>query len=324
MIHIFYGTASTYVDITDKAAECCSDGDRIYIPTDDDLRAQIFSDPAHGIIKNVIVVHAEDGAATCHAYGPNTPVRVNLNAADKHQLYSRRAAKHVTKPNLTTSAEETIRHVHKQVRFTGGSLTDEWPEQRMVVNYLDPKAKVLELGANIGRNTLMIATMLDNDEDLVTLECDPSSVELLRNNRYANDFHFHIEPSALSYRKLVQRGWDTIASDTVPPGYSAVQTITFEELNNKYSIKFDTLVADCEGALHLILQDNDQMLENITTIILESDYSTVGDKLAVEEIFRQYRFTRIHSEPLLVNRASNPFPEGCTASFFEVWRKAGS
>ena len=39
-------------------------------------------------------------------------------------------------------------------------------------------------------------------------------------------------------------------SDELLPGYKPVNTITLEELNNKYNIEFDTLVLDCEGAFY--------------------------------------------------------------------------
>ena len=155
---------------------------------------------------------------------------------------------------------------------------------------------------------------------MVTLECDPTAVGILRQNRSANNLHFHIEPSALSYRSLMQRGWDTVPSDELQPGYQWVRTITFEELNEKYRIPFDTLIADCEGALYYLLQDNSRILENIRTVILESDYLLADHKKEVESIFRSYNLEKVYSEPLLVDW-DHPFPAECADSFFEVWKR---
>ena len=59
----------------------------------------------------------------------------------------------------------------------------------------------------------------------------------LKENRDLNNFKFHIENSALSNRKLMQKGWDTIPSDILEDGYNWVNTITLVELKNKYCVK---------------------------------------------------------------------------------------
>lgn len=331
MIHIFYGAGPQYIDITDEAARRCFDGERIYIPRQEYLRSETFSDPFYGVLKNIVVFRGGDGdQLTCVAYDHETPVRIELSTAEKRQLcIGDRREEESDRIKIGsgasvegTSIDERIAYVHGQLLFSGGSLQDEWAEQKMVAHFLNPRAKVLELGANIGRNTLMISSILENERDLVTLECDPISVELLRNNRYANNFHFHIEPSALSYRKLIQRGWETIPSDVILPDYTPVQTITFEELCEKYTIPFDTIVADCEGALYFILCDNDKLMTGINMVILESDYRAIGQKQGVEDIFRRYELEKIHSEPLIADRSiSDQFPDECVRSFFEVWAR---
>lgn len=219
------------------------------------------------------------------------------------------------------SVEQIIEATHQQLAFVGGRLTDELPEQSMAVRFLDPGAKALEIGSNIGRNTLMIASRLADPTKFVTMECDPNSVALLRYNRQANGFEFHIEPSALSYRRLIQRGWETVPAEELQPGFQWVSTITFEELLSKYQIAFDTLVADCEGALFYILQDNPAMLDGISTVILEADYPNVDHKRSVEAVFGHRGFHRVHSEPLVTDW-EHPFPDEVAASFFEVWRKS--
>lgn len=328
MIHIFYGAGQKCIDITADAARCCSDGDRIYIPHHDQLRSQIFSDPAYGIIKSIVVFRdGDDECPACAVYDHKTPVRIELTEGDKRQLYAtddRTDRVKIGSPprGQVTSIEEKIEYIHKQLRFACGSLRDEWSEQKMVARFLNPKAKVLELGANIGRNTLMISSILEDERNLVTLECDPVAVELLRNNRYANNFRFHIEPAALSYRKLIQKGWETIPSDVVLPGYAPVQTITFEELNDKYAIAFDAIVADCEGALYFILQDNEKLMTGINMVILESDFRVAGQKQSVECVFQKHELEKIYSEPLVASpHVSKQFPEECIQSFFEVWAR---
>lgn len=224
------------------------------------------------------------------------------------------------------STPDKIEFYHSQLQCAGGDIAHEWQEQAMVVHYLDPNAKVLELGSCIGRNTMMISCVLKDERNLVTLECNPVNIEILRNNRFANKLNFHIEPSALSYRKLMQarnlapdQSWEALPGEDLVEGFDWVSTITFEELEEKYGIHFDALVADCEGALFYILQDNDSILENISTVILESDFRQADQKWAVESAFTKYGLEKIHAVSLVPNLTD--LPQECADSFWEVWRK---
>ena len=125
--------------------------------------------------------------------------------------------------------------------------------------------------------------------------------------------YFHIENSALSKRKLIQKGWDTIASDTVLDGYVAVKTITWEELRYKYRIDFDTLILDCEGAFYYILQDMPEILQNINMILMENDYHDIAHKEYVDHVLTQNHFTCAYRE------AGGWGP--CSPRFFETWKK---
>lgn len=312
-LRIFYGQHSSYVDVTDDVLTfCCADG-RIHIPGADVLRATIFGDPAVGVVKDVVVIAIVGEELTCRVFPDGEPV--DLDAPDGLQRPRR------PKPTVSGGpADDVIAALHEQLLFTGGSLTHELPEQRMAARFVRPDARVLELGSNIGRNTVIIASLLNDPANLVTLECGPGAVELLRCNRAANDLDFHIEPSALSYRPLVQCGWDTLPAEDAPPGWEPVPTITFGQLRYKYGIEFDTLVVDCEGALYYILSDNPAMLDGIGTVVLEADYPLVEHKRAVEAVFAGHGLRRVYSEPLPAD-AGVEFPDEIAASFFEVWTR---
>ena len=135
----------------------------------------------------------------------------------------------------------------------------------------------------------------------------------LKENRDLNNLNFYIENSALSKRKLIQTGWDTIPSDTLLEGYTWCNTITLNELKSKYNIEFDTLVLDCEGAFYYILMDIPEILDNINLIIMENDYHEISKKEYVDEILRKNNFYRIYIE----GGGWGP----CTDNFYEVWKK---
>lgn len=323
MIRFFYGDANNYKEVTRAVFDACFDGDRIYIPAGDGLRADILTDPQWGVLKNVIVFREEAGTLTCRLYRDTEEISLQLSELEIRSHGNRPKASPIPSAPVGSDTDEKINFYHSQLNFAAGKISDELAEQAMIVEFVRPDARVLELGSNIGRSTLMLSCVLDDESNLVTLECDPVSVELLRNNRYANNLRFHIEPSALSYRKLIQQSWMTIPSETLLPGYQWVNTITFEELIDKYALEFDTLVADCEGALYYILRDNDKILRNIQTVVLESDYAYAEHKFNVEEIFADYGLNKVYSKSL----AGAPgwpagLPDECWNSFYEVWQRA--
>ena len=203
--------------------------------------------------------------------------------------------------------------IHSNLKIKHGKFDDELPEQQMSVKYLTGNEKVLEIGGNIGRNSLIISSILADSSNLVVLETDAYISKQLNENRIINNFNFHIENSALSKRKLIQKGWDTIVSDVLLEGYKPVNCITWKELNNKYKLRFDTLVLDCEGAFYFILMDMPEILTNIKLIIMENDYHDIAHKQYVDKILKKNKFYIDYTE------------KGgwgcCQDNFFEVWLK---
>lgn len=208
---------------------------------------------------------------------------------------------------------DKLNNIHTKIQIKYGDINHELPEQLMVVRYLTGNEKVLEIGSNIGRNTLVIASIVDNN-NFVTLECDTNIANQLEENKNLNHFTFHIENSALSKRKLIQKNWDTKPSDILEEGYTWVNTISLDELKAKYPIEFDTLVLDCEGAFYYILMDMPEILNNIKLIIMENDYHDLSHKNYVDSILQQYNFYNDYTEA---------GGWGCCYNdFFQVWRKS--
>jgi FkbM family methyltransferase len=209
----------------------------------------------------------------------------------------------------------TILDVHRNLSLKYGSFKDEFPEQVMALKYLTGTEKVLEIGGNIGRNSLIIGFLLKSagNDNFVTLECDKTISEQLTENRNLNGMNFHVECAALSKKKLIQQGWTTMPSDTVPDGWKSVPIINFEELTQKYNIAFDTLVLDCEGAFYYILQDMPEVLTNIKLIIMENDYTDITHKEYIDKELKKNNFTRDYVK----SGGWGP----CYSKFYEVWKK---
>ncbi len=153
----------------------------------------------------------------------------------------------------------------------------------------------------------------NNNNNFVSLESSNDISLQLTHNRDINNLNFYIEPSALSKRRLIQKGWDTIESEVLLDGYIPVKTITLDELYSKYNIQFDTLILDCEGAFYYILMDMPEILNNIKLIIMENDYWDISKKIFIDNILKINGFYVDYSK------------EGgwgpCSNNFFEVWKR---
>ena len=287
---IYYGITNNSIDVTDICIEKLTNTNNIIIPLGDINRAHIFTDPLAGVHKNIIIEN--NGIFT--EYSEYVQIQINILN------------------NTIETTGDKIMNIHSKLKIKHGHLNDELPEQKMAVNYLTGNEKVLEIGGNIGRNSLVIASIVNNN-NMVTLECDVNIATQLTENRDLNNYTFHIECAALSNRKLIQKGWDTIPSDTLLDGYNWVNTITLNQLKNKYNIEFDTLVLDCEGAFYYILMDMPDILDNINLIIMENDYWDITHKQYINDILKN-NFYREYVE----SGGWGP----CYNNFFEVWKRA--
>jgi FkbM family methyltransferase len=211
------------------------------------------------------------------------------------------------------SVNDKLLNIQSKLIINYGSFYEEVSEQKMSVKYLKGHEKVLEIGGNIGRNSLIISSILEDSSNLVVLESDTNIANQLIENKTINNLNFNIEVSALSKRKLVQRGWDTRPSDVLETGFKWVNTITLHELKTKYNIIFDTLVLDCEGAFYYILMDMPNILDNINLIIMENDYWDIDKKQYIDKILKENNFYVDYTE----KGGWGP----CYDNFFEVWKR---
>ena len=299
---IKYGMGDSILDVTTICFTKLVNNGIVLIPSGDNNRAKLFTDPCWGTKKSIFIIDSHNDITE---YPDNLLLRIENNQVSTFD---------------ENDITEKLKSIHSNLKLDYGSLNDELPEQRMAIRYLTGNEKVLEIGGNIGRNSLVIAYLLNKNgnTDMVTLESSKDIAKQLIHNRNINNVEFYIESSALSNRKLIQRKWDTIVSDELLDGYFPVDTITHDDLYIKYGIDFDTLVLDCEGAFYYILLDTPEILDNINLIIMENDYHDISHKKYVDSVLIKNKFIRYYTESC--DYACNLFP-GCYKNFFEVWRK---
>ena len=325
---IKYGIPGNNIDVTN----ICLTSPKLFhnniitIPSGDENRAHHFTDPVPRVVKQIII------QMTNSNYNSSDKNDDNEIYFDQHHSIKINIKNNTVDVKVIDENEENkkiemkLSLVHSKLKINHGSFDDEFPEQRMAIKYLNGNKKVLEIGGNIGRNSLVIAQILrdggdiNNDLNLVTMECANDTSILLMENRNLNGFHFHIENSALSTKKLIQNESNvyntinqTLPSDTLLPGHTLVNTISWNELKAKYNIDFDTLILDCEGAFYHMLLDMPEMLENIKLIIMENDYWDLNHKNVVDAILIKNNF--------YVDYVESGGWGPCYHNFFEVWKK---
>lgn len=303
---IKYGLADNNIDVTSICYSALKYGNIIAIPAIDHVRAIYFSDLVPNVEKSVFI---SDDNELSYEYDLRYTVFIDTTT-NKIRAYL------TPKYDLNVVDCELL-NLHQSLQIRHGSLLEELNEQKMAVKYLTGNEKVLEIGGNIGRNSIVIGSILNrqNNSDYVVLESDPYSAALLTENRDLNRLRFHIEGRALSKRPLIQKEWQTIVSDEVLDGYSRVNTVTYEELDAKYNIAFDTLILDCEGSFYYILQDMPEILQNIRLIIMENDYLDMEHKGYVDSVLKEKGFYVDY-----VERGGWGLDTPCNSCFYEVWK----
>jgi len=304
-MYIKYGLLNNNIDVTAICYNKLKYGNFIIIPANDNSRTKYFTDPLMNILKSIFITD-HNNITTEYDHTKNIYIDLILNKV---------LTENIPESLKLLNIDERIVNIHKNIKLKYGSFNEELPEQKMVLRYLTGNEKVLEIGGNIGRNSLVISYILGqkNNSNFVVLESHPDIVKQLRENKEINNANFHIENSALSKRKLIQKGWNTIVSDTLLDNHTNVNIISYNELIKKYNIEFDTLVLDCEGAFYYILNDMPEILKNIKLIIMENDYFDINHKKYIDTILQINNFTVDYSE------------SGgwgcCYNNFFEVWKR---
>jgi FkbM family methyltransferase len=307
MSRILYGTEDNYLDVTERCLDAAGDNDYVEIPASDVERATLFGDPVENRVKHIVL---RDGIGD-KKYDVSMILRCKKNL-----LANERKSRARIDASIADDAVARLADVQKRLSFNNGNIMDEGTEQLMSVLFIKPNDKVLELGSNIGRNTLVIGSILDDESNLVTLETDANIVRKLIVNRDSNHMKFHIENAALTKRQLIQpeHSWQSFPSDVLLPDHFIINSVSLDELKAKYNIDFTVLVADCEGALFYILQEFPELLQgSIRTLIVENDYTDITHKQYVDEQFTKNGFVRVWS------RGGGWGP--CAYFFWEVWQK---
>ncbi|SPN78858.1 Putative methyltransferase [Brazilian cedratvirus IHUMI] len=187
-------------------------------------------------------------------------------------------------------------------------------EQRDALAFLPSDSTVLELGARVGVVSCMINKILSDPTRHVCVEPDSKVIPALTYNRDTRNCKFNIFNGAVSKERLYFNAASLGSFTESAPnrqGAEEIKTVTLEQLENIYKLKFDVLVADCEGAFEQFAKEND--LSSFKMVLLEEDEWVRCNYERCYEMLKSYGFTVLHryfdacNRSVHVNTASLPF-----------------
>jgi FkbM family methyltransferase len=160
----------------------------------------------------------------------------------------------------------------------------ERPEQLLAEKYIPSDAVVLELGARYGTVSAVISKKLSNPLHFVAVEPDERVWNALEKNMKNNGCTFNLIKGVISLSPLILTEIDShqgYGITSVKAESSTIKSYTLKEVERMYNLKFDTLMADCEGFLEIFMDENPILYNQLKLIIFEQDY---GNKCNYEKI----------------------------------------
>jgi FkbM family methyltransferase len=153
-------------------------------------------------------------------------------------------------------------------------VNNEKYEQALAERGIDENDVVFELGARYGSVSCIINSNLNCKTNQVVVEPDERVWDALERNKKANNCEFHIIKGFVSNKKLGLRNTESYlgySTSSEIDESSTIPSYTMEEIYEKYGLKFNVLVADCEGFLEMFFEENPNFCHTLRLIMFEED-----------------------------------------------------
>jgi FkbM family methyltransferase len=176
----------------------------------------------------------------------------------------------------------------------------EAEEQYLVLTYVEENDVVLELGARYGTVSCAINYKLNNKTNQVSVEPDDRVWDALENNKKNNNCHFNIIKGFISNNKLGLINKDVhfggYGTSSIVDNESTIDSFTLDDINLKYNLKFNVLVADCEGFLETFIDENSDFCKNLRMCIFEADYPNNCNYPKIRQYLESLNFKKIKGD----------------------------
>ena len=182
----------------------------------------------------------------------------------------------------------------------------EHSEQLQANHFITPDSVVLELGARYGTVSCVINSRLANKSNQVSVEPDSRVWKALEKNMIRNKCKFNILKGVISNSPLELTNISNhygYGTTSVKSSSSVIPNYTLKEVEDLYNLKFNTLVADCEGFLESFMDENPQLYDQLSLIMFEKDYPDNCNYRKIMDNLKAHGFKNL------------------ITGFHEVWRK---
>lgn len=172
----------------------------------------------------------------------------------------------------------------------------EKDEQDLANKYILEDDIVLELGARYGSVSCIINNKLNNKNNQVVVEPDDRVWYALEENKKRNNCEFNIIKGFISNKKLDLTNLDNCygyGSTFIENSNTKIPSYTLNEIKKTYNLKFNVLVADCEGFLEVFFDENPELYDEIRLIIFEEDYREKCNYNKIKYELRKRNFTQL-------------------------------
>lgn len=190
-----------------------------------------------------------------------------------------------------------------------GKLIDtirfETVEQTQADEYITEDCTVLELGARYGTVSCVINKKLKNPLNQVSVEPDNIVWKCLEKNIKDNGCNLHLIKGVISRSPLEikQTPGEGYSNSTMKAETSSLPNFTVEQIEERYGLKFDTLVADCEGFLGDFFAENHHLYKQLKMVLFEKDSPWKCDYSVILNNLKEHGFVNL------------------VTGFHEVWKK---
>lgn len=170
----------------------------------------------------------------------------------------------------------------------------EADEQRLADKYIKNHHIVLELGARYGTVSHIINKNISVKTNQVSVEPDSRVWSALEKNKELYNSQYYIVKGFISNKKLSLVNEDYgYGTTSVVQENSIIPSYTLNDIQNSYNLKFNTLVADCEGFLESFLDENSELYDNLRLIIYEADYPEKCNYEKINNILLEKEFIHV-------------------------------
>ena len=149
-------------------------------------------------------------------------------------------------------------------------------EQDIARKYIEENDVVLELGARYGSVSCIINSKLNDKKNQVSVEPDERVWEALEYNKKINNCDFNIVKGFIGNEKMdltnLNEYHGGYASTFIYSEDTKIKSYKLDEVIKQYNLKFNVLVADCEGYLEVFFDENPEFYKDLRLIIFEADY----------------------------------------------------